>query len=233
MNEEMKKYILATYLYCGGVLRKEKSCDEGVRLIDWVRAGAPVDPGRLAVIVKQALFLLRQREQSGEEEVRGPVSPYIFIVDRRGELRLLDLEDESNLAVSRKIRTDSVMRWFCPADMEGCSTSQAELYGLGRMCQFMLACSEEAGSPVTGKAAKRWAKFIAGCTGEAARPFGDLERAAEAFESIPDQTTEKAGRHVGRPWGCGVSCSASPGWHPGICRAGNCLCSTAQHRNRG
>lgn len=193
MSKEIKKYTIATFSYRDGRFRKIKSRDEGIRLIDWVRENSPVDLHTLAVLTEQALALLSGRETAGQDEMRGFVSPFIFIVNREGELRLLDLTDESNRAIARKAQSDGVGQFFSPPDKSACTREQAEVFGLGRTCQFILAAGEEAGEPVRGALKKRWMRFAAVCTGQGRREIPDLEGAADALEPVLKKTGKKAG----------------------------------------
>ena len=124
MSKEIKKYTIATFSYRDGRFRKIKSRDEGIRLIDWVRENSPVDLHTLADLTEQALALLSGRETAGQDEMRGFVSPFIFIVNREGELRLLDLTDESNRAIARKAQSDGVGQFFSPPDKSACTREQ-------------------------------------------------------------------------------------------------------------
>ena len=121
-----------------------------MRLMDWLEEHVPVEPIRLLALIDQILILLRMRRDCVTACMFGIVCPQLFIVDHQDRVRLLDLADESNSAVSRKIQSGSVTRFFAPYGMMDSADAQTEIYGVGRLCQYMLSENEEAGAVLTG-----------------------------------------------------------------------------------
>ncbi len=184
MEKEIKKYTTVTFLCRGDLAHEVKEMTEGIRLLDWLEKHVPVEPIRLIGLIDQILILLRMRQDCMTACMCGIVCPQLFIVDHQDRVRLLDLADESNSAVSRKIQSGSVTRFFAPYGMSESADEQTEIYGVGRLCQFMLSENEEAGAVLTGPLRRRLERFVDQCLGESLRPFTDYESVCSHFDRI-------------------------------------------------
>ena len=192
MEKEIKKYTTVTFLCRGDLAYEVKEVTEGMRLMDWLQKYVPVEPIRLIALIDQILILLRMRQDCVTACMSGIVCPQLFIVDHQDRVRLLDLADESNSAVSRKIQSGSVTRYFAPNGVMESGDEQAEIYGVGRLCQYMLSENEEAGAVLTGALRRRLERFVDQCLGEGLRPFTDYGKACGQFDRIH----ESVGREV-------------------------------------
>ncbi len=184
MKKETKKYTTVTFLCRGDLAHEVKEVTDGLRLMDWLEKNAPVEPIRLMALIDQILILLRMRQDCVTACMCGIVCPQLFIVDHQDRVRLLDLTDESNSAVSRKIQSGSVTRFFAPYGMTESADEQTEIYGVGRLCQYMLSENEEAGAVLTGSLRRRLERFIDQCLGEGLKPFTDYEKVCSQFGRI-------------------------------------------------
>ena len=198
MEKEIKKYTTVTFLCRGDLAHEVKEATEGMRLMDWLEKHVPVEPLRLIALIDQILILLRMRRDCITATMSGIVCPQIFIVDNQDRVRLLDLADESNSAVSRKIQSGSVTRFFAPYGVAEEGDEQAEIYGTGRLCQYMLSENEEAGAVLTGTLRRRLERFVGQCLGEGLKPFTDFDRVCSQFERLYEaagrEDTEKNNR---------------------------------------
>ena len=186
MEKEIKKYTTVTFLCRGDLAHEVREMTTGMRLMDWLEEHVPVEPIRLLALIDQILILLRMRRDCVTACMYGIVCPQLFIVDHQDRVRLLDLTDESNSAVSRKIQSGSVTRFFAPYGMIDSADAQTEIYGVGRLCQYMLSENEEAGAVLTGPLRRRLEHFVDQCLGEGLRPFTDYERVCSQFDRIYD-----------------------------------------------
>lgn len=191
MQKETKNYITVTFSCRGTQFSAVKSQTEGRRMLDWLQEGAIGDTGAAVSLASQLIRILRERALSGAAVMRGFVSPYIFIVDAQDQIHLLDMEDESNQAMARKIRTASVMRYFTPEELLEREPERAEVYGFARLMQFALE-SGAAGRRM-GRADKaHWRRLLERCMGERPRRIRDFDQADKAFRALDKTGTGRA-----------------------------------------
>ena len=197
MQKEMKTYSCVTFLCRDSKSHEIKEHVEALRLNDWIEMNAPVKTGRLIGLLHQALVLLCCRADCDSPGFRGIVSPHILAVDRQDRVRLIDLNDESNYAAVRKLQSGSVTHLFAPQDWYAMDPEEAEIYGFGRVCQYVLAINEESGSRVPRALRRRLERFVSLCLGEGTRPIQTYERAVDIFDRIrehADRQSEKGPR---------------------------------------
>ena len=116
MGNEIKNYAIVTFSCRGERYHEIRGHEMGMPMFDWIREKAPVETDRLTRVLEGALKALYQRSRSGIREERGLVNPYLFIINEADGVKLLDLCDQSNMAVVRKSRTGTAMRCFSPSE---------------------------------------------------------------------------------------------------------------------
>lgn len=181
MQQETKNYAIVTFSCRGTRYQAAKERIDGIRLLDWIREGGIKSEEDAAALAGGLLRLLRDRALTGSDVLRGMVSPYIFVMDTQNQVRLLDLEDESNQATVRKIQTASVMRYFSPDGEE--SREEAEVYGFARLMRFAFE-SGAAGQQMGRGAKARWSRFLDRCLGKGPRRIKDFDQALKAFSPV-------------------------------------------------
>lgn len=193
MQKETKNYVTVTYSCRGTQFSAVKSQTEGRRMLDWLQEGAIGDEGAAARLATQLIRILRDRALSGATEMRGFVSPYLFVVDAQDQIHLLDMEDESNQAMARKVQTASVMRYFTPEDLLEQAPERAEVYGFARLMRFALE-SGAAARQMNRTDKTRWRRLLDRCTGERPRRIKDFDQADKAFRALDKTGAGRAGR---------------------------------------
>ncbi len=200
MKEETKTYKIVTFSCRGDRYETIKGETEGIRLFDWIHENAPVPVREVTRIASQILTNLLHRELSGSNIMRGYCNPFMFVIGGDGTVSLIDLSDQSNLALGRKIQTKAVMRCFYPPDTGEYGVETSELYGFARTIQFIMAANEKAGSSMSGKDTRRWQLFLDNCAGEGLRRIRDFEHAGKVLKRIGDcGVTAQNDNEAGKP----------------------------------
>ena len=193
MQKETKNYITVTFSCRSTQFSAVKSQTEGRRMLDWLQEGAIGDEEAAARLASQLIQILRERALSGASAMRGFVSPYLFVVDMQDQIHLLDMEDESNQAMARKVQTASVMRYFTPEELLEEDQERAEVYGFARLMRFALE-SGGAGRQMSRSGKKRWRRLLNRCTGERPRRIRDFDQADRAFRALHRAEAGTSGR---------------------------------------
>lgn len=163
--------------------RQSADCLEGCLLIYYLQEHECIGKVQLFSWFRQLWKSLYDYQRSNRMNY-GCLTPYSVLVVGEAGLFLLDPEGEENGFIIKRMQQRAVRNHFIKKDgrQQGREQKSADLYGYGKLMQFLLA-SVRTEPELTRREAAKCQKVIAGCTGERQRPY---ERICQVQKDLPE-----------------------------------------------
>ena len=163
--------------------RQSADCLEGCLLIYYLQEHECIGKGQLFSWFRQLWKSLYDYQRSNGMNY-GCLTPYSVLVVGEAGLFLLDPVGEENGFIIKRMQQRAVRNHFIKKDgrQQGREQKSADLYGYGKLMQFLLA-SVRTEPELTRREAAKCQKVIAGCTGERQRPY---ERICQVQKDLPE-----------------------------------------------
>lgn len=186
--EEM--YEVLRFIEHGANCRQSMDCVEGTLLIHYLRDNTEVGKTVLMGWFRELAVTLDQYHRCRSGQNYRYLNPYSVIVSEEGRLMLLNLDSPENEFVMKKMQGRAVREHFVkPVFGRGTKGSKAaDVFALGKVMQFVLACSEIA-PPLKRREEIRLSGVIGRCIGER-KQYEDIRQVIRDMPAVREGDAE-------------------------------------------
>lgn len=188
-------YEVLRFVDQGVDCRQTIDCLEGKLLIYYLQEQPEMEKQRLWEFLRQICLQVDKYQKSTGGQNYRCLTPYSILVSEEGEVLLLNPDAEENEFVIRKLQQKAVRKHFQQSTDVGEASSirRADLFGLGKIMQFVLAYVEV--TPELASAEERkMIRIIERCTGEGKNSY---EEVRQVMKDLPSGVKKQAVRKSG------------------------------------
>ncbi len=185
--EEM--YEVLKFIEHGAHCRQSMDCVQGTLLISCLRGNPEIKKNILFEWFRQLALCLEQFHRCRNGRAYRYLSPYSVVVSEEG-LLLLDLDSPENEFAIKRMQHRAVRTRFILPVQAGEQAAEADMFGLGRIIQLMLACFRVV-PPLTGREEMRLFRLTERCTSVSGKRYEDFR---QVLKDLPEASPVSEGR---------------------------------------
>lgn len=188
-------YEVLRFVDQGVECRQTIDCLEGKLLIYYLQEQPEMKKQRLWDFFRQICIQVDKYQKSTGGQNYRCLTPYSILVSEEGEVLLLNPDAEENEFVIRKLQQKAVRKHFQQSvdSSEGASFRKADLFGIGKIMQFVLAYVEVT-PELTSAEERKMMRIIERCTGEGKNAY---EEVRQIMKELPSWNRKQTGRKSG------------------------------------
>lgn len=178
-------YEVLRFVEHGTECRQSIDCLQGELLIYYLRDHTQIEKTVLFEWIRQIAEEVMRYQQSRRGQNYRYLTPYSVVVTEEGELLLLNPDAQENEFAMKKMQQKAVRKHFLRPSLEngGGRSYPADLYGYGKMLQFLLAYTEQIPELTRGEE-RKLERIIERCTGTGRRPY---DRISQVLGDLPEE----------------------------------------------
>lgn len=188
-------YEVLRFVDQGADCRQTIDCLEGKLLIYYLQEQPEMEKQRLWKFLRQICIQVEKYQKSTGGQNYRCLTPYSILVSEEREVFLLNPDAEENEFVVRKLQQKAVRKHFQQSTEMGemSSIRRADLFGIGKIMQFVLAYVEVT-PELTSAEERKMMRIIERCTGESKNSY---EEVRQIIKELPVDSRKQSGRKSG------------------------------------
>lgn len=181
-------YEILRFIEHGAHCRQSLDWMEGTLLAYYLREHPQLDKELLFGWFRQLGNALDQYQRCRKGQNYRYLNPYSILVTEEGQLFLLNLEAPENGFVMKKMQQKAVRNHFVRPMFTRTAQEMrlADLFGLGRTMQFILACTQTE-PPLTRREERKMERIIEKCAGERKKKYEEIRQVLKDLPAVSDR----------------------------------------------
>lgn len=183
-----KMYEVLRFVEHGTDCRQSIDCLQGELLIYYLRDNTQLEKQVLFEWFRQIAGEVGKYQRSRHGQNYRCLTPYSIVVTEEGELLLLNPDADENEFAMKKMQQKAVRRHFIRPAAQGSNGKNypADLYGYGKILQFLLAYTDQI-PELTKTEERKLERIIERCTEGVRRPY---DKISQVIRDLPEEKTE-------------------------------------------